>query len=318
MVKILITGGTGFIGSNLAQEMITRGYEVVLLDRKKNIMNIDQISNDIKFHQMDVCHQRGMAEIITKEGVDGVIHLAAVSRVITGEQDPAECVRTNVSGTMSLLNTIKNSPKKPWVIFGSSREVYGEPEFLPVTEDHPKLPMNVYGRSKLRGEEMIRQFTQEQGLNGAILRFSNVYGNERDILDRVIPRFILAALRGKGIEIHGGNQIVDFTHISDTVKGITTVIEFLEDHKNNGNGHWCQDFHFLPGCPFTLQQVVNTISEHLDQEIPITITKPRSYDVERFHGDPGKAVKLLGFSASILPPEGIRMTINRYREVLDL
>lgn len=316
MVKILITGGTGFIGSNLAQEMVGRGYEVVLLDLRRNTGNIAPFSNKINFYQMDVCDQKGMADVLAQERVDGIIHLAAVSRVIQGEQDPIECVRTNESGTMSLLNAIRKSTIKPWVVFGSSREVYGEPEFLPVTEEHPKLPMNVYGRSKLRGEEMIRQFTREQGLNGAILRFSNVYGNERDIPDRVIPRFILAALKGKGIEIHGGNQIVDFTHISDTVQGINAVGEFLENHKNNGNDHWCQDFHLLPGCPFTLQQVANTISEHLDQEIPITITKPRTYDVERFHGDPDKAAQMLGFKAMVLPREGIRMTIDRYREVM--
>ena len=183
--------------------------------------------------------------------------------------------------------------------------------------------MNLYGRTKLEGENMIKEFSEKNRSQSAILRFSNVYGNERDILDRVIPRFVLSGLKDEPMEIHGGNQFIDFTHINDTVEGIIRTMNMLEqkevnpaDAGENGNT-WCNDFHLLPGRPFTLQQVAATIADHLETDVPIHYSEPRNYDVERFHGDPDKAARILGFKARIPPEMGIPMTVDRFRLVME-
>jgi nucleoside-diphosphate-sugar epimerase len=323
MSRILITGGAGFIGSNLAEQLMKGGNEVVLLDRKNNPQNIRYFEDELEYVSMDVCDPRGVGELLQANGINGVVHLAAVSRVVWGEEQPEECHRTNVDGTANLLKAIRESGKRPWVIFGSSREVYGEPTEFPVKEDHKKAPMNLYGRTKLEGENMIRDFSAKNGSHSAILRFSNVYGNERDILDRVIPRFVLSGLKDQPIEIHGGGQFIDFTHINDTVEGIIRTIHMLEKKESDpsstggyGNG-WCDDFHLLPGKPFTLQQVAASITDHLETDVPIRYGEARNYDVERFHGDPKKAERKLGFKARIAPEIGIPMTIDRFRMVME-
>jgi len=317
MSKLLITGGAGFIGSNLAETLSNNGHELLLLDIRKDPANLSGITDHIEYINADIRHRQRLEKVLRCADVDGIVHLAAVSRVIWGEEDPARCVDVNVNGTRALLDAVGNAGARPWIIFGSSREVYGEPDSFPVREDFPKAPLNVYGRSKLVGEELVREYTGELALNSVILRFSNVYGNERDIHDRVIPRFVLSGLKGEGIEIHGGGQVVDFTYIDDTVDGIMRTIETLETMNRSGRDAYCDDFHILPGRPLTLQGVVRIISEHLDRELPVAYTGPRDYDVERFHGDPSKAKENLSFEAKITPDRGIPLTLDRFREVLD-
>lgn len=323
MSRILITGGAGFIGSNLAEQLVKAGREVVLLDVVEEPVNICAFEHRVEYVQQDVCDPKGMVKLMKEDGISGIVHLAAVSRVIWGEEDPELCKRTNVRGTQCLLDAVKKANKQPWIVFGSSREVYGEPTNFPVSEGHVKAPLNVYGRTKLEGERMVRKAAGELGLKSAILRFSNVYGNERDILDRVIPRFVLAGLKEELIEIHGGNQVIEFTHVDDTVHGIMLTMKALEEHwpcsEGNGNRYPnCDDFHLLPGHPVTLQETAETISDCLGADIPVNYTGSRTYDVDRFHGDPSKAERMLGFKAGILPEAGIRMTVKRFEEVMDL
>jgi len=318
MSRIVITGGAGFIGSNLAQALVKRGEDVILLDLFKDPVNIEPFNDKVDYVRQDVRDIEKTKALFKDDGISGIVHLAAVSRVIWGEQNPKLCVDTNVGGTHSVLEAVERAGSKPWVIFGSSREVYGESSKFPVKENFPILPVNVYGRTKVEGERLIQEFSHRTNTPSAILRFSNVYGNEKDILDRVIPRFVIAGLKNECIEIHGGNQIIDFTHIDDTVCGIMKTIDVLKKQHTNGNGVNCQDYHLLPGRPVTLQDVASTISNHLDSSIKIRYETPRNYDVTKFHGDPTKAREHLGFTAGILPQDGIPMTIDRFQETLDL
>ena len=320
MSTILITGGAGFIGSSVAKEMLAIGHDVVVLDHKKTPASIDSINEDITDIEGDVRNPKLVKEMFTTHSPDGVIHLAAVSRVVWGEQNPGLCKETNVQGLSNVFEAIRVAGIKPWLIFGSSREVYGEPASLPVKENFPKQPMNVYGRTKLEGEQMVHSFSKEHRLASHILRFSNVYGNEHDILDRVIPRFVLAGLRGECLEIHGGGQLVDFTHISDTVAGIRSSARYLDSFVNNGGAGklYCEDLHLLPGRGCTLQQVVETIMDYLDTRLDVNLTEPRNYDVKRFVGCPSKAKDILDFQAKISIEEGIEQTIDCYREAFGL
>ncbi|KPA10830.1 NAD-dependent epimerase/dehydratase, partial [Candidatus Magnetomorum sp. HK-1] len=202
-MKILITGGCGFIARTLFIELIKTGNQVSLLDKK--ISPFDN-TNTVHYIQTDVCDQNMMQYIFENYQFDGVIHLAAISRVVDAENNPQECERTNIGGIYSLLNAIEKSQQKPWLIFGSSREVYGEQLCLPIKENARLLPVNIYGETKVEGERLFSEFAKNYHLNCAIIRFSNVYVNRFDIFDRVIPKFIRTVVAGKTLTIEGGDQ----------------------------------------------------------------------------------------------------------------
>ena len=322
MSTILITGGAGFIGSNVAETLLkNNGHDVVIVDTVKNPVNLVTSMEDITYVRGDIRTEKLIETVLSDYDVGGILHLAAVSRVIWGEENPQKCTDVNINGMKVLLEALKTTRTRPWLIFGSSREVYGEPTVLPVHESHLKSPINLYGRTKLIGEELVQTYIERLCLQSLTLRFSNVYGNEKDILDRVLPRFTLAALRGEKIEIHGGNQLLDFTHIRDTVDGIMRTIGLLEKRKNDGdNGaapYW-NDLHLLSGRGASLQDVVRTISKCLQNQPDVVYTDPRTYDVERFYGCPSKAREVIGFTADIPLEKGIQLMIERYKEVFDL
>ncbi len=311
-MKVLITGGAGFIGSHTAEALVREGHEVGIVDNRKDLASLVQINNNIEFHDLDVRDYEKLSGVV--RGVDGIIHFAAVSRVVLGYERPRECMDVNVNGILNVLESVRKSEKRPWVIFSSSREVYGEPGDVPVSEDAPYKSANVYGVSKITGELLCRKYHENYGVNVGILRFSNVYGGVHDILDRVIPKFILRGLRGEPIVIQGGGQIFDFTYIDDTVNGVLNMVGKLGKCTD---GH-CDEFHLLTGKGTTLQDVVQVISDALGSPLDVRYAPPRNYDVEKFVGDPSKAENILGFKASTLPEKGIPLTIEKYREEFSL
>jgi nucleoside-diphosphate-sugar epimerase len=250
-MNILITGGAGFIGRTLYQQLVKKGIHVTLLDKKKSFLTRDTTTLYI---QTDVYNQDMMLSLFKTQQFDGIVHLAAVSRVVEAEKNPSECEKTNIGGIYSLLNSIENASQKPWLIFGSSREVYGEQSMLPVKESAFKRAINIYGDTKIKGEKIFTDFAQKYDLNCAIVRFSNVYGNRYDIFDRVIPRFIRAIVTGAPLTIEGGDQLIDFTYIDDTINGLLKVIDYVAHGKNI-----IDDFHLCPGIGWTLYQLINRV-----------------------------------------------------------
>jgi nucleoside-diphosphate-sugar epimerase len=304
--RVLITGGAGFIGSSLVRELMSDGFEPIVYDCKDSETS-RRVIDDGNAVRGDVRDFGRLRRIV--QSIDGIIHLAAVSRVVWGYEHPLKCVDTNIQGTANVLEAARQSSKKPWVIYGSSREVYGEPEDLPVPESAQKKVVNVYGMTKIAGENLCRQYHRNYGLSVGILRFSNVYGGVHDHLDRVIPKFIIQSLKNEEITIHGGMQVFDFTHISDTLEGILKLMSILDSN----NESYFEDFHILTGKPTSLQQLVKIIQEATQNRSDIIYGPARTYDVERFYGDPAKATNLLGYTAKTSIEEGIA----RYVPLLD-
>lgn len=294
-MKILITGSSGFIGSALKDFLEKQSIEVVLYDLK------DTSQNDVK----------DFVKLKEKvKGVDGVVHLAAVSRVIVAYENPLECINTNVGGTVNVLEAVRQAQgKRPWVIFGSSREVFGESRPLPVTEETPCHPMNVYGIAKIAGEDLCKIFSKDYNLKTRVLRFSNVYTGKNDQLDRVIPKFIIQAAKNEDIIIHGtGQEIFDFTYINDTIQGIWGSIQEVEKSQQSYN-----DFLLSTGRPTSLQELAETIIKTLNSQSQIKYIEGRSYDVSKFYADPAKAKQILGYNPSIDLQEGLRMSIQAFK-----
>jgi len=311
---ILLTGGIGFIGSTLAAELSQNGYSVIILDKQDNNkgVSIHKTHNNIKYIKGDISNSMLLSDVFTQNSIAGIIHLAAISRVITAENDPKECIRTNVNGFKTVLAGAQNSKHQiPWLIFGSSREVYGESEILPVTENFEKKFVNIYGDSKIQGEKLTKEYALKNDTSALILRFSNVYGNKFDIFDRVLPRFIKAISNSEELIIEGGGQLIDFTHIDDTVHAIIKAVEYIQKEQNV-----IDDFHVLPGVGWRLDQAIEYIEGFLNKKAKIRKNSKRKYDVEKFVGDPQKMKMVLKTRDFIFLKEGLAMSIPEYLEAM--
>lgn len=300
-MKILITGSSGFIGSALKRLLEEEEMEVVTFDIKENL------SDDV----------RDISALKPKfKGVNGVVHLAAVSRVKHAHEDPLKCVNTNIGGIINVLEIareLKSENGHPWVIFGSSREVYGEPTNLPVVETSPRKAINVYGVSKLSGEELCKAYADNYGLKTRVLRFSNVYTGINDHLDRVIPTFILKAFNNEDLVINGlGEEIFDFTYITDTIQGIWGCIREIERNPKLYN-----DFNISTGVPVSLKALAEIIISKTESKGKVKYAAARSYDVNKFYANPEKARKMLDFSPKIKIELGIELAIKELESIVN-
>ena len=297
--RILITGSAGLIGRAVGAALREAGGDVVGLDIRP-----EQPADRGDLRSADALAAR-------MRDVGGVLHLGAVSRVVAGERDPDLCRRVNVEGTRGLLDLALKNRARPWVIYASSREVYGQQDELPVREDAPLRPMNVYARSKTDAESLVDE-ARAAGLRTAILRFSNVYGDTQDHADRVVPAFARAAALARhsaqNIRVDGADCTFDFTHITDTVDGILRVVRQLESGEAK-----LPPIHFLTGQSTSLGELAALAARIGGANVHVTETAPRSFDVYRFAGDPTRAAQLLGWRATTFIEQGFAALTNAFR-----
>ena len=278
---ILITGAAGLIGTASRTYFESAGWEVSTLDKKSQDLDgrgVDFVGDIVEFD--------GLSDALNN--VDGVLHLAAVSRVIDAEFDKAECTRVNVHGTSRVLEEASVAGCK-WFIFGSSREVYGEPISFPVKEEDGVTPINHYGHAKVEGERIVHEHCEQHGMAHSNLRFSNVYGHPGDHPTRLVNAFLRRALKSEPLEIHGGGKVFDFTHLDDTVSAIFKAAETLHEKRIS-----LPPIHVLPGTPVSIEDLAHHVLEITGSDSNVVYTEGRNYDVERFHGDPSRLQELLG------------------------
>ncbi|MBP6104498.1 MAG: NAD(P)-dependent oxidoreductase [Gammaproteobacteria bacterium] len=297
---ILITGSKGLIGSALRECLTKLGFVVKGLDLAYPLNHPEHGDiQDMPFfsHLAADC--------------SGIIHLAGVSRVITAQQDPDRCWRMNVEGTQKILEMAYQAKHKPWVLYASSREVYGQQDTLPVSETVALLPLNVYARSKVAAEQSVETY-RAKGLQTAVLRFSNVYGSIHDHADRVIPAFCRAAALGGTIRIDGSDNIFDFSHVDDVVKGIIAVIHALQK-----GSYDLPSMHLTTGRGTTLAEAATLAKQCSKQALSFLEAPSRSFDVHTFYGDPSLAARVLGWSAAITLEQGMAGLIKAFEDVLE-
>lgn len=293
--RILITGSSGLVGTAVSKALEARGVAVDRLDLRETGESFG-----------DVRDLQRVASVVDR--CDGVVHLAAVSRVVAGEREPALCRATNVGGVNNVLQSAATAGRRPWVIFASSREVYGQPEHLPVNEDCPVRPVNVYGRSKVAGEELV-EAARREGLRACTIRLSNVYGTTADHADRVVPAFARGAAMGEELRVDGSDHTFDFTHIHDVARGIVKLAELLETEQASP-----PPIHFVSGRPTTLGELAALAIELAGGESRVREAPPRDFDVARFFGDPTRARELLGWKPEVELEIGVANLINEFRE----
>lgn len=287
---LLVTGSSGLVGSALGTALTSRGIEWRGFDIRES-------------EEKDIRDEAALSAALA--GVDGVIHLAAVSRVVWAERNPARAQSTNVDALGSLIRMVRESPKKPWLLFASSREVYGEQRDLPVREDARLQPVNTYARTKVAGERLVEQAAID-GLRTQIVRFSNVYGSVADHCDRVVPAFARTAANGGTLRIEGAENMFDFTHVSDVEEGLGRVIDAMIA------GERFPPIHFASGQGTTLGDLAAIAADVAAVPVSAEDAPPRTFDVSRFVGDPSRARELLGWSARIAIREGFRQLADEF------
>lgn len=291
-MRLLITGQEGLVGTALCNLCYTTPVHVTGVDIRAS-------------DSQDIRSERTLGAMLPY--VDGVVHLAAISRVAWGEADPRLCEAVNVDGTAAILEAIETYNPKAWLVFASSREVYGNPRGAQVVESDPLEPVNAYGRSKLAGERLVQK-AQANGLRAAIVRLSNVYGGRADHPDRAVPALMQRALDGAMIDITGGDHYFDFVHVDDVARALLDLCQLLHEGSDE-----IPPFHLTTGIATSLSELAQLAvsvagSQSLVREVPA-----RAFDVHGFCGDPRRAAAVLGWEPRISLREGIAMVADDLR-----
>ena len=215
-MKVLVTGGSGLIGSTIVRRLLDIGHDVGVFDIKKTK------HQDCDYFDGDITDPDITKNVV--KGYDVVIHLAATLGVINTETNPVRTLDTNMGGTKNVLEGCKVHGVKK-IIFSSSSEVYGEPTKIPINERDKPIPITTYGVAKFAAEEYIKAYSRNFDLGYTIFRLFNVYGDEQAV-DWVIPEFVSKAIQDQDIIIHGdGSQTRCFCHVSDIANAFTLALE---------------------------------------------------------------------------------------------
>lgn len=221
--KVLITGGLGFIGSNLARQLAEWGAEVILVDSLVpeyggNLRNLDGIEDRVRVNISDVRDAHSFRHLIV--GQDFLFNLAGQTSHLDSIHDPDTDLEINCRAQLSILEACRNFNPEVRVVFASTRQIYGRPEYLPVDEDHPLRPVDVNGINKLAGEMYHRLYSELYGVRSCVLRLTNTIGPRMRIKDArqtFVGVWIRNLLEGKPVEVWGGRQLRDFTYVDDAV-----------------------------------------------------------------------------------------------------
>jgi UDP-glucose 4-epimerase len=289
-MKVLVTGGAGFIGAHLVVASLAAGDEVVALDNMRRGVRAT-LPDEARLIEGDIRDRESVA--LAMRGAQRVYHLAAQSNVLGAMTDTDYSFTSNVVGTYNVLGAARDAGVEQ-VIFTSSREVYGEVERLPVAEDRPMDPKNAYGASKVAGEVYCRTFQNTYGLDVSVLRLANVYGaGDRD---RVIPIWLDRARRGEDLELYGGEQVLDLVTVGLVVAALRRAAEVSLGGRvvNVGSG---------VGTP--LRDLANRIARLPSREVGLRVLPARSIEVTRFVADVARMRDLLGLAPPADPLEGL-------------
>lgn len=305
MTNLLVTGGAGFIGSNLTERLVREGFAVRVLDNLSNgkWRNLERVLRDIEFIRGDLRDLDTVRKAVT--GVEVVFHQAALSSVPPSIEDPLITNEVNVTGTLNVLVASRDAGVRR-VVYASSASAYGDAPELPSCEQAPPLPLSPYATSKLAGEFWLRAFYETYGLEGLSLRYFNVFGPRQDPSSPyagVIPRFILALSRGEPPIIFGdGQQSRDFLFVDDAVDAT-----ILAATCPNASG---DVVNVASGQGYTLNDLVRRLQTVMGRAIRPLYMNPRVGDVRHSRADLARAREILGFQPRIDFNDGLRRTVE--------
>ena len=311
MATYLVTGIAGFIGSSIAHELVKRGETVRGLDdfSTGKWENIEDIKDDLDFRGVSLLDQAGLASAC--DGIDYVIHQAALPSVPKSVVEPELTHAVNVNGTLNLLLAARNAGVKR-VVYAASSSAYGESEVLPKREDMLPRPISPYAVQKLTGEYYMQSFFQVYGLETVSLRYFNILGPRQDANSQysgVLAKFITQMQQGQSPTIFGdGEQSRDFTYVGNAVQA--NLKACLAPAKEVSG----KVFNIATGTRFSLKQTFEILRKIIGFSGPVKFAEPRTGDVKHSLGDISLAQKHLGYSADVSFEEGLRRTVEWYQE----
>ncbi len=300
----LVTGGAGFIGSNVAEALVRRGERVRIFDdfSSGKRENLKSFAGDVEVIEGDLRDLAAVRRAV--DGVTGIYHQAALRSVPRSVDNPLATNDVNITGTLQLLMAARDAGVKR-IVAASSSSVYGANEELPKRENQELLPVSPYAASKLAGEHYCRIFTRLYNLETVSLRYFNVFGPRQDPDSQyaaVVPLFIQAGLDGVPLTVHGdGMQSRDFTYIDNVVQA---NLRAMEAPAAAGEA-----FNIACGSRYTLMDIVHAIERELGHALTCKHTPPRAGDVRHTLADIAKAERLLGFKPTIDFDEGMARTV---------
>lgn len=310
-MRYLVTGGAGFIGSNIVDELLRRGHNVTVLDdfSSGKEENLSHALAKIRLIRGDICDLEAAREAC--EGADYVLHLAARTSVPRSVKDPIETNHVNIDGTLNVLVAARDTRVRR-VVYAASSAAYGETPTLPKTESMPPDPISPYGVTKLVGEMYAQVFGCAYGLENVSVRYFNVFGPRQDPSSQysgVLSRFILAILEGSAPVVYGdGEQSRDFTYVDNVVDISLRACE--------APGVSGRVFNGGTGVRISLKDVLRVLGDIIGSAVHAKYVAPRAGDILHSQADIRHAGELLGYSPRVNFEEGLRRTWKWYSESL--
>lgn len=300
-MKVLVTGGAGFIGSHLVRKLLSMGHDVLVVDDLRGGLRTN-VPEGARFVCLDI-NSPALIDIMDRCRFQCVVHLAAQTRVDLSIKNPYADTRDNVMGTVNVLECARKTGVQR-VVFASSAAVYGDPpeEALPLSEEYPISPLSFYGLSKATVESYLRLYHRWYGLDYVVLRFANVYGERAEVSGEggVINVFAKRAACGLDITVYGdGRQSRDYVYVGDIANGI--VCAMTTDHAN-------EIYHLSTGREASLLDVLSELRRASGKELLPSFARTRSGDIYRSVLSNDKARRFLGWEPYMKLEDGIALT----------
>lgn len=313
-MKVLVTGGAGYIGSHTCVELLNNGHDVIIVDNLSNskpevINRIKELTGkDFKFYKADILNKKEIDKIFKENNIEAVIHFAGLKAVGESVKIPLRYYYNNVTGTLVLCEVMqKHNVKK--MVFSSSATVYGKPKTVPITEDFPLSATNPYGRTKLMIEQILRDvYVSDNDWSIALLRYFNPIGahesgrigeDPNGIPNNLMPYITQVAIGkrerlnvfGDDYDTHDGTGVRDYIHVVDLAKGHLKALEKVMSTKG------VEAYNLGTGVGYSVLDVVRNFEKVTGKKIPYVITSRRPGDIDKCYADPTKACKELGWKA---------------------
>ncbi|HEY8360763.1 MAG TPA: NAD-dependent epimerase/dehydratase family protein [Ramlibacter sp.] len=314
--KVLITGGLGFIGSNLARRLVEQGAHVTLVDSLipqygGNLFNVQDIRDRLVVNICDVRDAFAMPYLV--QGQDYLFNLAGQTSHLDSMLDPQSDLAINAGAQLSILEACRKANPTIKVVFASTRQIYGKPDYLPVDEKHPVRPVDVNGINKLAGEWYHLLYNNVHGIRACALRLTNTYGpgmRVKDARQTFLGIWIRLVIEGKPIQIFGdGSQLRDFNHVDDCVDAM-----LLAGARAESDGKL-----YNLGSPEVIslralaQQLVDVAGDARFELVPFPPER-KAIDIGDYYGDHGLIASELGWQPRVPLRTGLQRTLDYYRE----
>ena len=309
MANYLVTGGAGFIGSHLSEELVRRGHQVRVVDslitgKRDNLAHVP----GVEFVEGDLADPAVARRAV--EGMEFVLHQAAIPSVPRSVKDPITSNRANVDATLNTLVAARDAGVRR-LVFAASSSAYGDTPTLPKHERMPTNPLSPYALQKVIGEQYLRMFTTLYGLETVSIRYFNVFGPRQDPsspYSGVISVFATALLENRSPAIYGdGEQTRDFTYVANVVDGVLRACE--------APGASGEIINVATGGRISLNQLFDGMRQLVGSPVRPTYSEPRAGDVRDSQADISKARDLLGYRPIVSFEDGLRQTIEWYRTI---